>query len=184
MKSAFIIHGSTGSKDAHWFPWLKERLEEKGLQVFLPQFPIEEGQQTLQNWLRTLEPMKEYLPDSVTIGHSLGASFILNMLSQWDVKIRAAFFVGGFAEKHEAEGEPDMNDFAAREFDWEKIKKNCQRFYVIHSDNDPCVPLEKAQRLAKNLGVEVILIRGGGHFQEQGGFKTFDFLLEKINEAI
>lgn len=184
MKSVFIVHGSTGSKNAHWFPWLKERLEGKGLQVFLPQFPIEEGQQTLQNWLDTISPMKERLSDSIMVGHSIGAPFILNVLNQWDVKIRAAFFVGGFAEKHEAEGEPNMDDFAAREFDWGKIRENCKNFYVIHSDNDPYVPLEKAQRLAKNLGVEVILVKGAGHFQAQSGFETFPLLLEKIESEL
>lgn len=65
MKSSFIIHGSTSSKDAHWFPWLKEKLEERGLQVFLLQFPIDKGKQTLNNWLDTLEPMKIYLRDSI-----------------------------------------------------------------------------------------------------------------------
>jgi len=184
MKSAFIIHGSTGSKDAHWFPWLKEKLEGRGLQVFLPQFPIEEGEQTLENWLKTIEPMREHLSDSIMIGHSLGVPFILDVLNEWDTKIQAAFFVGGFGEKHEAEGEPDMDEFAARDFDWNKIKNNCKHFYVIHSDNDPYVPLEKAQRLAKNLDTNVTLVSGAGHFQSQGGYSTFDLLLEEIDKEL
>ena len=184
MKSAFIIHGSTGSKDAHWLPWLKEKLEEKGLQVFLPQFPIEEGQQTLQNWFNTISPMKEHLFGSIMVGHSLGTPFILNILNQWDIEIKAAFFVGGFGEQHDADGEPNMDDFAARDFDWDKIKSNCKNFYVFHSDNDPYVPLEKAERLARNLGAEVILVKGAGHFQAQSGFETFPLLLEKIKNEL
>lgn len=184
MKSAFIIHGSTGSKDAHWYPWLKGELENRGLRVCLLQFPIEEGKQTIDNWLDTLTSMKEYLPDSIMIDHSLGVPFILNVLNQWDVNIQAAFFVAGFGEKHEAEGEPDIKDFTAGDFNWDKIKNRCKNFYVIHSDNDPYVPLEKAQRLADNLGVNVILVKGGEHFQAQSGFKTFDLLLEKIDKEI
>ena len=183
MISAFIIHGSNGNKDAHWYPWLKGELEKKGLQVFLLQFPIGE-KQTLQNWLDTLKPKKENLKDSILIGHSLGAPFILNVLNQWNVKAKASFLVSGFTGHLEVEGEINIEDFAERDFDWKKIKENCKYFYVIHSDNDPYVPLEKAEELAKNLGVSVALVKGGEHFQEQSGFKTFDLLLEKIDEEI
>lgn len=184
MQSALVVHGSTGSKDGHWLPWLKQKLEERGLKVFLPQFPISEGQQTLNNWLNILKPIKEQLTGSIMIGHSMGVPFILNVIDLWDVKIKGAFLVAGFAEKHEAKGEPNMDDFSARDFHWKRIKNNCEKFYVFHSDNDPYVPLEKAQRLAKNLDVDVTLIKGAGHFQVQSGFKTFEFLLQKIDEVI
>ena len=183
MKTAFIIHGSDGNKDAHWYPWLKEELEKRGLQVFLPQFPIEENQ-TLQNWLDTLKPMKEDLKDSILVGHSLGVPFILNVLNQWDIKVKAAFLVSGFSGHLEVEDEPNIDDIAKREFNWEKIKAKCDKFYVIHSDNDPYVPLKRAEELAGNLGVEVILVKDGKHFQAESGFKTFNLLLDKIKEVL
>jgi len=183
MKSAFIIHGSHSSKNAHWYPWLKKRLEERGFQVFLPQFPIDESR-NLKNWLAILKPLKEHLEGSIMIGHSLGVPFIMNVLNQWDRKVRAAFLVSGFTGKLEVKDEPNIEDFAERPFNWERIKENCRRFYVIHSDNDPYVPLEKAEELAKNLGVSVILVEGGEHFQAQSGFETFDMLLEKIDGEI
>lgn len=183
MKTAFIIHGSNGNKSAHWYPWLKKKLEEKGLQVFLPQFPIEE-KQSLKNWLNVLIPMKDKLKDSIIVGHSLGVPFILNILNQWDVRVKAAFLVSGFSGHLETEGEPNLNDFAERDFNWEKIKQNCNRFYVIHSDNDPYIPLGRAEELANSLGVDVVLVKGGEHFQAQSGFKEFDLLLRKIEEVI
>lgn len=183
MNSAFIFHGSNGNKDFHWYPWLKKELERKELRVFLPQFPIKENQ-NLKGWLDTLKPMKNNLKDTILIGHSLGATFILNVLNQWDQKIRAAFLISGFTGKIEAGNEPNLPDFAEQPLNWKKIRNNCERFYVIHSDDDPHVPLEKAEEIAKNLGVSVILVKGGGHFLERSGFKTFDFLLKKINEEI
>lgn len=183
MKSAFIIHGSNGGKNTHWYPWLKKKLEERNLQVFLPQFPIHEDQ-ILKNWLDTLTPIKKYLDGSIMIGHSLGVPFIINVLNQWGQEIQAAFLVSGFTGKLEVKNEPNIPDFAERPFDWGKIKENCKHFYVIHSDNDPYVPLEKAEELAKNLGVNVILVKEGEHFQAQSGFETFDLLLEKIDEEI
>ncbi len=183
MKNAFIIHGSNGSKNAHWYPWLKEKLEERRLEVFLPQFPIEENQ-TLQNWLNILQPFKGSFKDSILIGHSLGVPFILNVLNQWEVKAKATFLVSGFSGHLEAEGERNLDDFANRDFNWEKIKQNCNCFYVIHSDNDPYIPLERAEELARKLGINVTLVNGGEHFQAQSGFKTFDLLLRKIDEVI
>ena len=35
-----IIHGSFGSKDGNWFPWLKKELEQKEKQVVVPHFNI------------------------------------------------------------------------------------------------------------------------------------------------
>ncbi len=183
MKTAFIIHGSNGSKDAHWYPWLSKELKKRGLRVFLFQFPIGKNQ-TLQNWLQTIHPIRNNLKDSILIGHSLGVPFILNVLNQWKVNAQAAFLVSGFSGHLEAEGEPNLDDFADKNFNWKKIKQNCDNFYVIHSDNDPYIPLERAKELAKNLGVDIILVKGGGHFLSQIGFKTFNLLLEKVNEVI
>ena len=79
IQTAFIIHGSNGNPNKHWYPWLKEELEKLGLKVFAPQFPIKD-EQSLDNWLKTLEPFKKYLDNSILIGHSLGVPFILNVL--------------------------------------------------------------------------------------------------------
>lgn len=183
MKTAFIIHGSGSSITSNWYSWLKEKLEEKDFKVFLPQFPTGD-KQNLENWLNTLESMKKDLEGSIMIGHSLGVPFIINVLNQWDEKIQAAFLVAGFVGELEAEDEPNLADFSERDFNWEKIKLNCERFYVIHSDDDSLVPLEKAKELAENLETEVILVKGGKHFQDKDGFETFDFLLKKIDEEI
>ncbi len=182
MKSAFIIHGSNGSKDAHWYPWLKKELEKKKLQVFLPQFPIQKDQ-NLQNWINTLKPFEKEWDGSIVVGHSLGVPFILNVLDQWDLKIQAAFLVSGFTGHLEVD-EPNIGDFSEREFDWKKIKERCKKFYVIHSDNDPYVPIEKAHELAENLGAELILVKEGEHFQDKSGFGTFELLLKKIEEQL
>ena len=35
-----ILHGSFGSKDGNWFPWLKQQLEDKKLKVDVPQINL------------------------------------------------------------------------------------------------------------------------------------------------
>lgn len=183
MGNAFIIHGSNGSKDAHWYPWLKEKLKKRGLTVFLPQFPIKD-KQTLSNWLSMLRPYKDKLDGAIIIAHSLGVPFVIDIFNQWNVECRAAFLVSGFTGHLEVENEPNLEDFAEKDYDWQKIRKSCNHFCVIHSDNDPYVPLDKAKQLAKNLNTDVTLVKGGEHFQAQSGFEEFDQLLVEIDKVI
>ncbi len=44
FQNVFIFHGSSGYPEENWFPWLKQKLEDKGLEVFVPKFPTPEGQ--------------------------------------------------------------------------------------------------------------------------------------------
>ena len=45
-----IVHGSFGSCDGNWFPWLKQKLESKKLIVDVPQMPVGVGNQNYENW--------------------------------------------------------------------------------------------------------------------------------------
>lgn len=149
--------------------------------MFLPQFPGGE-QQRLHPWMRTFAPLKEHLGGAVLVGHSLGVPFLLRVLERFFAHPRAAFFVGGFAGGVE-KSTFSLQDFVQEPFDWKTIRQRCQTFVVIHSDNDPYVPLEKAEEMARNLGVGVDLVKGGGHFLLPK-YRTFDFLLEKIDDVV
>ena len=146
--------------------------------MIVPQFPTPEGQ-TLENWLATLKNYEADLTsDTILVGHSLGGSFILNVLERYPVK--AAFLVAcvfGVLGNTFDEG---MKTFAQHEFDWTTILANCRHFEIFHSDNDPYIKLEKAEELAEHLKTEVTLVPGAGHFNASSGFTKFDLLLEKI----
>ena len=45
-----ILHGSFGSKDGNWFPWLKKQLEDRNYKVDVPQMPVGVGNQNYDNW--------------------------------------------------------------------------------------------------------------------------------------
>lgn len=74
--------------------------------------------------------------------------------------------------------------FVDRTFNWEKIRKNCKKFYVINSNNDPYVPLDKGKGLAKNLRTELIVLKNAGHINQESGYTKFDFLLEMIKNEL
>ena len=178
MVNIFIIHGTEGYPEENWFPWLKEELEKIDCNVTIPHFPTPKNQ-TLKNWLNVLEKHKEKLnKDTIVIGHSLGVSFLLNVIEKKPVK--CAFLIAGFIGKIGHEFDKNMATFAQKKFDWEKIKKNCKRFYILQSDNDPYVKLEKGEELAKNLDTDIILVKNAGHFNESAGYTKFNLLLKKI----
>lgn len=179
--NAIIIHGSFGSPEENWFPWLKAELEKVGVKVFAPAFPTPEGQ-NLDVWMKVFGEYKQYLDaDSILVGHSLGPAFILNVLERLNTPVKAAFFVAGFVGSLGNPKFDEMNrSFVDKRFDWEKIKENCGKFFVFYSDNDPYVPKEKAEELARNLATEPILVEGAGHFNENAGYVKFPLLLEKI----
>jgi predicted alpha/beta hydrolase family esterase len=184
MTNVFIIHGSYGHPEENWFPWLKKELEKLSHTVYIPKFPTPEGQ-TLENWLKVFENYEQHLDkSSICVGHSCGAAFVLNLLERINHPIKAAFLIAGSVGLLNNEFDKVSSTFTNRRFDWKKIKKNCTKFYVFHSDNDPYVPLKKGIELAKKLGVDIILVKNAGHFNEKSGYTRFDLLLEKIKDEL
>lgn len=180
----FLIHGSFGNPEENWFPWLKHELEKQGHKVFAPKFPTPEGQ-SLSSWLKVLDGFEgEIDEETVFVGHSAGPALILRELERRKTPVRACFLVSGFLGKL---GLPEFDavnaSFFEKPFDWKKIRANCRTFRMINSDNDPYVPLAKGKELAKLLGTELIVVKGGGHLNEKAGFKDFPLLLEKIREV-
>lgn len=182
MSTTFIFYGVYGHPQENWFPWLKNHLEQLDQQVIIPQFPTPEGQ-TLDNWLKTLEEYEAQInEDTILVGHSLGVPFALNVIEQH--KVKAAFLVAGFYGKCNTRFDDMTKTFAQRDFDWEKIKANCEKFYVFHSDNDPYIKLEKAQELAEKLDVKVTLVPGAGHISQSAGYTEFELLLDKMKQTL
>ncbi len=187
MTTFFIIHGTEGSPEGNWFPWLKQELERLGHVVFVPKFSTPKGQ-NLDNWLKEFDYYFHLIDeDTVFIGHSLGPAFILNVLEKLSLPkpIKACFLVAGFigllGNKHYDEL---IKTFTDKKFNWKKIKSNCRKFFVINSDNDPYVSQEKGQELAKILETKEIIISKGGHLNAEFGYTKFDLLLERIKKEI
>ena len=181
MKTAFIIHGSYGNNQENWIPWLKLELEKLNYSVFAPNFPTPEDQ-NLENWLSIFEEYKRYInEDSIMIGHSLGVAFILNILESLDCKVKACFFISGFISLLDNPEFDEINEtFIDKKFKFEKIKNNCKKFFIYHSDNDPYVSIDNAKILAKNLNEEIILVKNAGHFNIKSGYDKFELLLNNI----
>lgn len=176
----FIIHGVYANPDANWFPWLKKELENRSYKCIIPKFPTPLDQ-SLESWLRIFSQYENKInEETILIGHSLGAAFILDYLEKTNKRIKAAFLVAGFFKRLNSPYDEVNKTFVDKNFDWNKIKNNCNKFFVISSDNDEYIPLDMGKELAKNLDGELKIIRDGEHLNAKSGFTNFPFLLEMI----
>ncbi|MDO8627949.1 MAG: alpha/beta hydrolase [Candidatus Diapherotrites archaeon] len=183
MKKVFLFHGSFGSPEENWFPWLKNELQNSSFEVFAPEFPTPKGQ-SLDSWKKVFQKFeKEIDEESIFVCHSLGGAFALHLLEKLNLQISACFFVASFVELLGDKKFDEVNkSFVLHEFDWAKIRKNCAHFEVLYSDNDPYVSLSCAEKIAKELGVKVQVVKGAGHFNSEAGYEKFPMLLEKIRK--
>ena len=90
-----IIHGSFGSKDGNWFPWLKEQLEKQNKVVDVPQMPIGVGNQNFENWSNILNKLTMN-ENTIIIAHSIAPIFVCKYLITNKIKVKKLIFVCGF----------------------------------------------------------------------------------------
>lgn len=189
MKNALILHGAGNNSQGNWFPWLKNQLEKKGYKVWVPDLPNSDVP-NLKDWLEKVFLNKdwEFNNESVIIGHSAGATFILRILEKLldKVRINKAVLVSGPATiGNIPDYFPYKREMVTPPFNWEKIKKSCDKFYFICSDNDKYQCGEENSKIfLENLGGEIILKHGQGHFnlEVSPNYKEFPLLLEIIEK--
>lgn len=179
MKRVFVIHGFRGNPNGAWRPWLVSELQKIGvrgcaLSMPTPKKPI------LSEWIeeisRNIESNSE---DSIyLVGHSLGVAAILNYAQSNLVKrpIAGAVLISGHYGKA-----PDNRGKGFYEgYDFKRIKEVLQKVTVIHGDNDERVSLEDGKEMAKEFGVELVVVPNGGHLNG----KTRCFVLPECLEAL
>jgi hypothetical protein len=172
--NAYIFHGVDGYPEENWFQWLKQELDNVGIETDVPQLP-NPSHPDMNEWLSFASSFKTG-PDTIFIGHSLGALLILRMLERGH-KAKAVYLVAPFLNdlKWKVINESHFFD---DNFDWKLIKKQCPKFEVFASKNDPYVRIEYVEEVANNLEVENQILDVERHFNT----KEFPYLLERIEE--
>ena len=175
-----IFHGSHGSPDGNWFPWLKQKLEELDISTDVPRLPTPENQSP-ETWFEAINniTINEY---SVVIGHSTGANFLLHLLEKNTVA--KAIFVGVVIGKLDLPEYDALNKpfLKTPGFDWSKISENAGEIHILHGDNDPYVDQVHSEFLQNQIGGDLQIIPGGGHLNAESGYDTFELGLKLIVE--
>jgi len=176
MKNAYIFHGTEGNPQENWFPWLKKELEEVGVETIVPQL-TDSAHPNMNEWLTEASTFKTG-SDTILIGHSLGAVFILRMLERGH-KAKAVYLVAPFL--HDLGWDVlEKSLFFADTFDWYKIKKQCGHFEVFASKNDPYVSIEDVESVANGLEVKNQTLDVKKHFN----VTEFPYLLKRIKTIL
>ncbi len=182
-----IFHGTGGSPEGNWFPWLKAELAQLGQEVFVPTMPTPDNQ-SVASWRDATQKQLPFIfgPDTILVGHSLGAVWVAEILSQRrPAPVKASFFISGFLHDLGDEWFDSRNhEFTHYPFNWENIRAMGGDKFVLHGDNDPYVPVAEAEGLANKLGVKPILIKDGGHLNAEAGYTEFPELLALIEPEL
>ena len=99
--------------------------------------------------------------------------------------VLAVFLVSGFTGLL---GLPEFDDInrtiTDRDFDYSRIRRSCNKFFIYNSDNDPYVPIDKGRQLAKDLGGKFTVVKNGGHINAESGHTQLPLVLRDIKACL
>lgn len=144
-----LLHGSGGGPDM-WLPWLEKELKSQGHEVWMPTIPNSDPPDT-EKQLKYVQESGEITPGCIMVAHSSGCRLVLRILEESNTHINQAILVAG--------------SYRQMEFNYEKIKQNCDNFVLFASDDDPWGCDDRVTRpYFEQLGGTMVVVKGGGHF--------------------
>src|SRR3989344_3730499 len=195
-----IFHGSYGSSQGDWFPYLKNQLELINQEVIAPQMPVENlseitkldeknakaKNQNLNNWLEYFKKNSYKLiknkKDIVFIGHSLGSIFILQAVEKFNIQLDSAIFVSPFLEvptnKDNWQYDLVNESFYKTDFDFVKLKKFIPVSYVVYGNDDPYIKKEYVVEFGSKMNSSFIEVKRGKHLDAEFKFFSFPLIFE------
>lgn len=180
MKNNYIIlHGSFGSKDGNWFPWLKKKLEEKNYKVDVPQMPVGIGNQNYENWSKEFSKLN-INENTIIIAHSIAPVFVCKYLINNKIKVNRLVFVCGFNNYLGINNDFDTVNKPMFIDNLEDIKKYCNNITCFYSDNDPYVKFDSEQSFANSITNNQFIIKNGGHINSESGYTEFEEILKVL----
>ena len=179
----FIIHGSFGSPFGNWVPYLRKEIENRGLEVYTPDFPTGVGYQNYENWEKLLRVYVEsgLINKNTTIfAHSIAPVFVSKFLINNNIKVKKLVFICGFNNYLGINEEYDAVNKSMYEYNIERVKDYSDEIICYYSDNDPYVSYEAEKDFADKVSTIQILINNGGHLNSESGYVSFEELLKHI----
>jgi predicted alpha/beta hydrolase family esterase len=177
----YILHGLGADSHSNWFAWLKQELKDKGYIVAVPDLPCSANPK-LDEWLDALKSTVGQYGEGIIIGHSLGGLLAIQYLLHGGKSPKVILAATPFTKVAVA---PELDEFFPNK---DKLKDlhNLKfvpsssadqlielvtdkspaktEFVIIQSDNDPLVYEKDAEKWAKELKGELVILPGLGHF--------------------
>jgi len=124
--------------------------------------------------------MKNYFgvdKSTIIIGHSSGAEAAMRFAEQYEV---LGLVLVSACHTDLGVSSETISGYYDGEWLWEKIKQNSKFIVQFGSSDDPFIPIEEMEHVAKNLNSEFIKYEDRGHFQEV----EFQELIQKMSELL
>ncbi|KAL7449593.1 hypothetical protein ACHAWC_001644, partial [Mediolabrus comicus] len=177
---------SNNIRQSNWYGILYDRLTEKKIPCICRDFP-DPLHARRDRWVPHMRSLaEEASPDDpsniVLVGHSSGAQASLRYAEQYPVHgvvlVAATYTDLGDAHERASGYYPQGNN--NNPYLFQDMLTNCKRenWYQFHSDDDPFIPLNEAERIRDGLGLSSTsyqMLPRHSHF-----FEYFDELLEAI----
>ena len=179
MENYLIIHGSFGSSEGNWFPWLKEQLEKDNKKVLIPQMPVGIDKQNFDSWSEVLNKI-DINEFTTIIAHSIAPIFICKYLITNKIKEKKLIFVCGFNNYFGINRDFDTVNGPMYIDNYTDIKNYCDNIICYYSDNDPYVKYEVEKEFASSISNKEYVIKGGGHINSESGYTSFEAILKSL----
>jgi hypothetical protein len=158
-RRAIIFHGTGAQPGWIWYPWLADRLRERGYDVETPHHPGT-NVEPIASFLPTVLAAHTFDEDTVLVGHSGGAALLLALLEHLDVTVAQAVLVAGYSTLPNDSPEPVLQDA----YDWEAIRSHVRELVFLNSVTDEFgCDAEQGRAMFDRLG-GTLVVRDDGHF--------------------
>jgi len=164
-------NGCDDINQANWYAWLDKRLRDSGRFADVQCQTMPDPHKARRHiWLPfMLSALGCSKPDTILVGHSSGAVAAMRLLEEH--KLAGCVLVSSCHTDLGDAGEAASGYYppSGGEWKWAEIRANAGgNIVVLHSDNDPFIPLAEAQHVADSLGVQLRVCPGRSHFFSSG----------------
>lgn len=174
------MHGNgSSSPQDNWWPFVKAKLEERGIEVLAPQFP-DAPLCRARYWLPFLEKLGAD-ERTILIGHSTGA--IAAMRFAETHRILGSVLVGSYVTDLGIESEI-LSGYFDVAWNWDAIKEHQDFIIQFSSTDDPWIPIEEARAVHIHLDTEYYEYSDEGHFGGDREKLEFPELVEVVGRKI
>ncbi len=170
MKNAIILHGvrdydepESSMSNAHWLPWIKQEFENRGIKSVVPEFPnATVGKAVYEEWLCNF-PYRTIDKNTILIGHSAGAGFLLKYLSlNTNVKCAQLILVAPWLDLEKLGGE-FLQDFQLDK----NLSERFDQIDLFYSTDDEDYILKSVDKILETYPkIHVHKFNNMGHFCE------------------
>jgi len=179
MKNVLLIHGFNGIPKI--FEYFKNILEEKGLNVIMPDFPVRE-EITIEGYFSIFDNYKEcFNNDLIVIAHSIGNPMFIKYISKNKYNVDKYICLAGFSKDFYNEGKDVLNEkvklTVLNKDELEAVVNFTNKRYSIFSKDDHIVPYNILNDFSNEIKSKAISIDKIGHMGKKSG-------LEELPEVI